>query len=343
MMKRTISNNQNGMVSIIVTMIMIIIISLVVLALGQVTRRNQQEALNNQLAAQAYYAAESGVNDATAKLLAGYLPSPTDATNCTNFITSTSPATPTPLNNKIDGNNVGYTCLLVNNQPPKLHATVSKSNAVVVPISPSGSGGAGTGLSFTWAEPSGVNIASCASFEPAVAWGNCPAVLRVDIYADDGTYDADHLATQTATVFFVPTAVRTPQMVNGGSVYSIRAGCTGAQCTGTLNGLNSGPFVDGKKYYARITSIYSDAGTIEIAATNGSTRFVGSQIVIDSTGHAQNQLKRIQETLQVTPEGKLPVNALSSASGICKVYNIAPGVDLGNGVGNPDDTPGDCN
>src|ERR1700761_8288581 len=61
---KRIRRDEQGMVSILVTMIMVIVISLIVIGFAEVSRRNQREALDNQLSTQAYYAAESGVNAA---------------------------------------------------------------------------------------------------------------------------------------------------------------------------------------------------------------------------------------------------------------------------------------
>jgi len=60
----SLQRNQSGMVSIMVTMILMIVMSLIVVGFAQVSRRNQRVALDRQLSTQAFYAAESGVNDA---------------------------------------------------------------------------------------------------------------------------------------------------------------------------------------------------------------------------------------------------------------------------------------
>jgi Tfp pilus assembly protein PilX len=62
--KKIIQNNQDGMASILITILMMIVVSLVVLGFSQVTRTEQRESLNRQLSMQAFYAAESGINDA---------------------------------------------------------------------------------------------------------------------------------------------------------------------------------------------------------------------------------------------------------------------------------------
>src|SRR5580698_3119973 len=98
-------NNQTGLASFLVTLIMMIIISLVVLGFAQIARHEQREALDNQLSSAAYYAAESGVNDAVNAIQNdNYLGlNPTGKSTC---------APDAILNNNNLGNNSSYSCLL---------------------------------------------------------------------------------------------------------------------------------------------------------------------------------------------------------------------------------------
>src|ERR1035437_8641163 len=58
------ANNELGAASIIVTMITMIIISLIVIGFATISRRIQQQSVNTQLSTQAFYAGESGGEDA---------------------------------------------------------------------------------------------------------------------------------------------------------------------------------------------------------------------------------------------------------------------------------------
>jgi hypothetical protein len=55
---------EGGFVSIIVCMIIMTILSLITIGFAQIMAREQRQALDRQLSSQAFYAAESGVNDA---------------------------------------------------------------------------------------------------------------------------------------------------------------------------------------------------------------------------------------------------------------------------------------
>ena len=56
--------NEEGFASIVIALILIIVLSLLTIGFAQLARREQQTALSKQLANQAQYAAESGINDA---------------------------------------------------------------------------------------------------------------------------------------------------------------------------------------------------------------------------------------------------------------------------------------
>ena len=55
--------NQDGIVSLIVSITIMIIISLVVISFARLMRTEQEQALDRQLSSQAFYAAETAVND----------------------------------------------------------------------------------------------------------------------------------------------------------------------------------------------------------------------------------------------------------------------------------------
>ena len=76
--------DQKGMAAILITLIMMIVISLIVLGFAQITRHDQQQALDKQLSTEAFYAAESGINDAINAIQnLNYLTShPNGKTNC---------------------------------------------------------------------------------------------------------------------------------------------------------------------------------------------------------------------------------------------------------------------
>ena len=63
-MKQRQAKDERGMVAIMIAMFLMIILSLITLGFLRLMQREQRQALDNSLSTQAYYAAESGINDA---------------------------------------------------------------------------------------------------------------------------------------------------------------------------------------------------------------------------------------------------------------------------------------
>jgi Tfp pilus assembly protein PilX len=70
--KRINIDNESGFASLVVASVLIVVLSLMTVGFAQLMRSNQTSALNKQLSDQAYYAAESGINDAAQAYNAGY-------------------------------------------------------------------------------------------------------------------------------------------------------------------------------------------------------------------------------------------------------------------------------
>lgn len=114
--KLTINRNEAGFASLVVAFIFILVMSLVTVGFAQLARREQQNALNKQLANQAYYAAESGINEIRAQLPAIET---AEAASPGSILPSKCLGSPFVQNNGIlkTENNVRYTCATVNLSP----------------------------------------------------------------------------------------------------------------------------------------------------------------------------------------------------------------------------------
>lgn len=326
MSTKNIRSNQSGMVSIMVTMIMIVVITLIVLGFAQVVHRNQREALDRQLSTQAYYAAETGVNDAyTAVFKNNYVPVPGDGQKCSgpgSFINNAGLSS----NISTDGS-VAYTCLLVTSKISKIIKAVPYGASETVPLQASA---APNTLTFTW-DPgsSGPAYTSCPNnfqFTPATGangWvQNCPyGMLRLDLYNNgSGANSADAMAANTISVFFYPSTANAVQGVTFGtnsSVYLVKAKCDAVTCRGTISGIS------GLDYYARLSSIYEGLGNVQITAGNPATTFQG-WLQIDATGKSQDELRRVQVLVPNNSATNFPdlANAIGSGSAVCKQYPI---------------------
>lgn len=105
-MIHSLKQNQHGIVSIFVAVMFVLITSLITTSFAFLMRREQQQVLDQQLSTQAFYAAESGVNDAVKALETGGLG---DITQCGQQIGTTSKELATGFQR--------YTCILVNTTP----------------------------------------------------------------------------------------------------------------------------------------------------------------------------------------------------------------------------------
>jgi hypothetical protein len=127
--------DQRGFASIVIALVLILVVALLTVGFAQLARREQQNSLNKQLASQATYAAESGINDAykdmtTADPATGiaYInkDNDTDGKQCltptsSSYGSKTLAAHANAANPNVDqAHGVLYTCLLVDVDPPNL-------------------------------------------------------------------------------------------------------------------------------------------------------------------------------------------------------------------------------
>jgi Tfp pilus assembly protein PilX len=354
---KTNPNSEAGMVAIMVTMILLIVISLIVIGFAQISRRNQRQSLDRQLSAQAFYAAETAVNDA-AELIKGAVAGGTAVAakpDCTSngggFYTA--PAI-TPV---IDaGSNVAYTCLMVNPTPTTLVYSDVGTTGTVVPLI--ATAGTISSLTMTWQSKDDTstpanNCPANPNVFPATSGWNCGyGLLRFDLVPSAGSgLTFTSLQNATMTSFVVPLRPggtgATPNPIGyttGGGNNRLAVLCSNTNCTLTINGLNQ------SQYHLRVTSLYKDV-SLQISATAGAggpVSLQGAQAVIDATGKAQDVLRRIQVRVPLSGSSTnlLSDYAVQSTDAICKRFsvmegyfasdaeNAVPGVRAGN-PGNP--------
>ena len=318
-------NSQAGLVSILVTMVMMIVISLIVLGFAEISTNEQRNSLDSQLSVQAYYAAESGVDDAQAAI-SNILTSGAIVPNktvCGNQPGYTLPGTVNATNN------VSYTCVLVNASPTSLVYNVGFTSTVVPLISNGPSFG---GISFSWKIPQGVvgNVSSC--FNNLASLGTFPVasgagqwtcvypVVRVDFLDANGVLARANWNADTATMFFVPF---NSLSVNNNTTLADRGTLVPARCTNSSCAANLSSGLGGTKYYARITTLYRTNSVLTITA-NGNKPFSNAQATIDATGRAQDVLKRVQVAVDLSDANahKIPTAALITGDSVCKRFGV---------------------
>ncbi len=344
-MRRTRNLGESGLVSFMVTMIMMLVITLIVLGFATVSRRNGREALDRQLGVAAYYAAESGINDALT-----YLTNPAnssyfataDAANATKCNGAGSFVQTAGLTaaQSLDGTNVQYTCLLVNSHPKVLRLDNFATNEDNVwklqeygtttdPIKT---------LTVSFKKDSGSTATPTCS-ETAAGQYRAPSarcnfgVLQMDVLNWDGTGasgGAGFFVNKTKSIFLQPGSANSPTQTidfSNTALHSYRVRClpTSGDCKATFT---LSPTAN--MFFVRMNMLY--LGTDQLTLTGktqsgADVQFAGGQTVIDSTGRAQDEIRRLQ--VRVSPNGRdsLPFNALETTQDICKHFQAATGID----------------
>lgn len=328
-----IIKDQSGIVSIMVTLIIMMILSLIVLGFAQLMRREQRQSLDYQLSTQAFYAAEAGINDAVNAIKGGYN---TKKEQCEPD--ASGPLSAGTTNNVLDADSlVAYTCLLVDPSPPEITPRDIGDNGWVTPLK-TGDGTDFTEITIAWGVRDGTDRTGCPGFTglfpPNDSWpANCHAgVLRVDLVPVEGSVDRPGLANTTMTAFFYPhPTVGSNISYNSaigfggpdGQGRIVNGDCSGGAqlCKVTITGLTA------NSYYLRLKSIYrlSDV-TITGKTTTGTTNISGSQAIVDSTGKANDVLRRIQVRVPLHNSNNDTPDALRSVNTLCKRFMVAPGM-----------------
>lgn len=342
-MKRTLRNSEQGMVSIIVTMIIMAVLSLIVVGFAQLARREQREALDKQLSTQAFYAAESGINDALRKIK--------DNTLTTVKKTTCDPGDFVATKDLDISTGVSYTCLLVDRTPSTLeYGAIELDKSTVIPLNPYDTSTStevtpGT-IEISWNRSDGggsgyyYNAADTVAFPPVASWGDSEAgVLRIDLIPADGGLSRDTLADRMFTTFLYPGDKATdPSTISyvgnaggvGGTISRIKCDTNPPRkCKAEVSFKNpSGNLVlNDKHFFLRITSIYSKS-TVTVTAhdsLNHQLSFKDGQYVIDSTGKAGDVLKRVRVHKSAgDTDYRYPNYALNSVQDICKRLEVYP-------------------
>ena len=323
---KSIRRQQAGMASIMITMLMMVVISLIVLGFAQISRHEQQQAIDRALSAQAFFAAESAINDVRqtvqTKLARGEaVPEKTECATSTDDQNY-------PFNPVIDGTNkVSYSCLLVTTKLDALRSGVaSNTDSVKLPIETDGA--AITKLRIGWKKNNvtAATLNQCRTsvpandrFDPAGAsstW-TCPfGVLRFELVSTATMSDAA-LAASQRVMFLYPTrasGTATRAMTNGAVA---QMNCTVADgCGIDITGLS------GTKFAVKLSSIYNDGDIVIKAydASNNQLQLQNAQVLVDVTGKAEDVLRRVQVRLPLVAGPSTPDYALQSASSVCKRF-----------------------
>jgi len=329
MKTRILQRDERGFASIVIALTLVMILALLTVGFAQLVRREQRNALNKQLAVQAQYAAESGINDAVADIKANHLVSNTDCTpDPINSSTTVKTDTNTPINGNLD---VSYTCVSVNLDPTSLQYTNVPDGAAHTVTFSSANTQAVKDLTITWTSTTNRNATgTTTTLKPKAGAGSWvdPALLEISIVPLNNL-DRASMTNADMTIYAYPVTSPSDTPSYGNNTSAVegtiqKAHCSGATCSIKIDNLNlSGAGVG--PYLLHITDHY-DQSNIQVTGTDTASaklKFHGAQAVIDSTGRARGVLKRLQVHVPLVDTPILPNYAIE-ATNVCKRMQTSP-------------------
>ncbi|MEK7599446.1 MAG: hypothetical protein AAB462_00210 [Patescibacteria group bacterium] len=343
---KRLTGNEQGFVSMVVAMTLIIILALLTVGFAQLARREQKQALDKQLSVQAKYAAESGINDVVEAIENGTITDTTpeaDGKTCINNIASQ----PAPLVKDINITSaIKYTCVLVKTDPDSLqydqvlpevphYTSFTTKNATTGLVQPM------TQLIVQWESPHKFdndnpdhhpNYPSPAvtnQFLPFDQWNSIhnkyPSVIEFGFtqFDKNSTDQATLINNQFVTYLYPSTgaggSINYTGKTGSGAIVNGNCSTTTHLCKATIN-ISGGPA--NPKYLIHFLPHYATTNFVITAnGASGKLAFVGGQVKIDSTGKAQDVLKRLQ--VRVKPKPPLPDFPIESQN-VCKRQTTEP-------------------
>ncbi len=342
--KSNITHDQQGLVSFMVVTVIMVITTLIVMSYARVVRREQVQTTDRQLNVQALYAAESAVNDAMNALNTNpSLVTGGPYNDCDDFTTAAG------LTSNL-GNNVAYSCLLVDASPTRLeYDGINTNESTVIPLEAE-DGGSIDRVEISWDSdaPGDPNpLAGCYTVTNTLPV-NWPAtcrvgMLRFELLPFGSGMTREAMITGQAVGFLVP--YRTGGSGAGGvglfrqtpSASQNKGEVVGVQCDDPTAGTRRCTFVisgiSSNLAYLRLKSIYRNTPvTVRIfrGAAPSPLETTGAQVEIDVTGRVAGVVKRIKVNRQVPAptanrEQIAPEFAIQSRNTLCKHFTFRTG------------------
>ena len=150
-MRYKLTQSQTGQTTLIISMILALIMGCIVAGFTVVTSADSQQNVSNQESNQAYYAAQSGVNDVIQAIKDNLTIPPISSQNCSTIIkamqTTTADYTQDFPNTISTNPDIAYNCLYVQTTPSNLQFPVSQAQSSVVELDPTSTTGTTTNSS----------------------------------------------------------------------------------------------------------------------------------------------------------------------------------------------------
>lgn len=344
---KTYESNQSGFAAIIVALIIMALLVLISIGFLQVVNQEQRASLDRQLSSQAFYAAESGVNDTT-EIIAEYLNDGNDPPrkeDC-ELSDSTGADYTYPSLGQLD-DAISYTCVLVEPNPETLqYDSVGTEHNKIVFLNAGNADGATNAalgsvvIGWQAAELSNNPIipGPGTDFPNDPRFSEAAPVLRIALtpISSPTQFSRQQLIDNTYTVFLRPSTSgtnATAYIAGAGNLQNqgatVETQCSTANepryCSMEITGLADSNYLLAARSLFATSSMLISPGS----SSPSDFRFYGQQAVIDSTGRASDVLRRLQVRVPVRDTFDLPSFALEASAengsgGICKPYSILP-------------------
>lgn len=335
-------NNQRGVVSILVSVIIMIILTLIAVGFAQIMRREQRQSLDRQLSAQAFYAAESAINDASYAYANGEISG--SYNNCQS--PDGLPLSKNVLDQSLE---VSYTCVTLESNIGSVEFdSVSMDNTKQIELFPTDVSGANQELAdmnIFWQSSSSNSFApEINATDPLLpkfsGWPvGQPGMLRVEIIPLRGRgtsiYTRSTLMNSSDVagrkVFFLyPSGGGSLQNIDwsdastNGKVYGGNCNTMLARPKNCNVNITNLPATANNSYIVRMKSIYKPtSASIRGTLSSGTDAyFKDAQVAIDATGKANDVLRRVRAYISIDESYPIPENGVQSYEGLCKLLQL---------------------
>lgn len=343
-------HKEAGVVSLFTVIFFTILLSILTIGFVRIMISERRQSTDEDLTTRAYYAAESGIEDMK-RAIAQYYPNAADQAK----LNATTCDAPVGYSNVISSAlKTGYSCKLLNLNPPDIEATLPGNNTSMEWAIRSQNDVPFDTLRISWHSLSDDIDGSNVAFRPAndttnPTYGNWnsggasaqsfPAMLRMQMFGfpKSGTFGKAEIDALNRVGFLSPTDANPPTNVPIGNLdanttpYSVS--CTtdssvygGYACQAKVNiaSLN----VNGNYLFLRLKGLYDPNGTkVKVELLNGINvvNTQDAQVQADVTGYAGDTFRRVQARLSLPntiDTSLLPEFAVESGSDICKHFEI---------------------
>lgn len=336
--------NQSGAVSIITVVLFTVIITVIVTVYARTSFNQQRESAAYDFGTRAYYAAESGVQDAVRALNTDPALAAAGKDDCQPLLSEAG-----KHDGKL-GEGRGYSCQLIDVEPSEITGSVSSTKNAFIAVQPKLLTGLPNNfkLIIDWSKnstdgPTFVTRPNGSQQFPSLgSWSSGTTTIIPVLRASVIDHPVSSITRDTIRqhVYFLNpvSGSGTPRTVNAASPQPDDTITTNAACFSPASGnSHSGyacrqeitlPGFDfaNNKLYLRLSSLYGETKfRLQIQQNNQPTSLVGAQATIDVTGYVGGTYRRVKQAVPIGSGYREDIGldaALVGGDGICKHFGV---------------------